>query len=69
MITTVGDSTQCRIETDVSGSSGDRNSQIGVLLSSADVVARHRFVEEIRPSVIGNRDRQADPVCRPAKPS
>ena len=57
------------IKTDIAGSSGNRNSQIGVLLSIADVVARHRFVEEIQPSVIGNWDRQTDPVRRPAEPS
>ena len=64
-----GGSTQSRIETDVAGSSGDRNSQVSVLLSIADVVAHHRFVEETRPIVFGNRDYQANPVCRTSEPS
>ena len=58
-----------RIEADVAGSSGDGDAKVRVGVFVPDVIARHCFVEERRPPVLGNRDSQTDRVRRPAKPS
>ena len=63
-----GGRAQCRIEANVAGSSGDGDAKVRVGVFVSDVIARHSFMEERRPPVLGNRDGQADRVRRPAKP-
>ena len=60
---------QGRIEADVAGASGDGDAKVGVGAFVPDVIPCHSFMEERWPPVLGNWDRQADRVRRPAKPS
>ena len=60
---------QGRIKTDVAGSSRDGDAKVGVRAFVPDVVPCHRFVEERRPSGLGNRDVRPMASAERLKPS
>ena len=64
-----GGGTQGWIETDVACPSGDGDAKVCVGMFVPYIIPYHRFVKETRPSVLGNRDSQADRGCRSSQPS